>query len=124
MPAITFSNEDIKAGYLVQNPGRFKYEISNIKSKPAKTDGSPNYTIQFKGLDGEMEGVVVFVMISSKAPWLLAPIFKAASGGELVPGKNYELDDLKGVVLSAMTVRGQREDGSQFNNLTDYRPVE
>jgi hypothetical protein len=125
MPAITFTDEDIKAGFLVQNPGRYKYELSNVKVKPAKTDGSPNYTFVFKGLDGEMAGVSVFYMASSKAGWLIAPIVKAANGGKApVPGQKYEIDDLKGVVLTAMTARGQREDGTYFNSLSDFKPVE
>lgn len=124
MPAIKFSNDDIKAGYLIQNPGRFTYELTNVKTKAAKSDGSPNYIFQFKGLDGEMEGVVVFVMLSSKAGWLIAPIVKACNGGELEAGVEYNPEDLKGCRVSAMTTRGTREDGGMFNSLNDFKPVE
>jgi hypothetical protein len=124
MPKVNFSNEDIKAGFLVQNPGRYEYVIERITVKPAKSDGSPNYTFLFKGKSGEMDGVPVFVMISSKAGWLLTPIFKAANGGKpLETGVEYDTDDLVGVSLSAMTTRGQREDGSPFNMLSDYMPI-
>jgi hypothetical protein len=124
MPKVSFSNEDIKAGFLVQNPGRYEYTIKRVTVKPAKSDGSPNYTFLFQGTSGEMEGVPVFVMISSKAGWLLTPIFKAANGGKpLESGTDYDTDDLLGVSLSAMTTRGQREDGSPFNMLSDYMPI-
>jgi hypothetical protein len=124
MPAISFSNDDIKAGYLIQNPGRYKYELTKIKVKPAKTDGSPNYVFQFKGLDGEMEGVVVFVMLSSKASWLIAPIVKACNGGVLEAGVEYNVEDLAGCQVTAMTTRGTRDDGGMFNSLNDFKPVE
>ena len=124
MPKVHFSNEDIKAGFLVQNPGRYEYVIEKVIVKPAKSDGSPNYTFLFKGKSGEMDGVPVFVMISSKAGWLLTPIFKAANGGKpLDADAEYDTDDLVGVSLSAMTTRGQREDGSPFNMLSDYMPI-
>lgn len=124
MPKVRFSNEDIKAGFLVQNPARYEYVIEKVIVKPAKSDGSPNYTFLFKGKSGEMDGVPVFVMISSKAGWLLTPIFKAANGGKpLDPDQDYDTDDLVGVSLSAMTTRGQRDDGSPFNMLSDYMPI-
>lgn len=124
MPAIKFTEEDVKAGYLVKTPGRYKYELSNIKTKAARTDGSPNYIFVFKGLEGEMAGVAVFYMASSKAQWLIAPLVKAANGGEEpTPGVEYDLDSLKGVVLTAMTTRGQRDDGTYFNALGDFQPV-
>jgi|WetSurMetagenome_2_1015567.scaffolds.fasta_scaffold404833_1 hypothetical protein len=125
MPTVSFSDEDIKSGFLVQTPGRYNYELTKVKTKAAKTDGSPNYILQFKGLNGEMEGVVVFVQISSKAKWLLAPIFRAANNGEpLEKDKSYEIDDLVGCTFSAMTSRGQSEQGNYFNNLSDWKPVE
>jgi hypothetical protein len=121
MPVMKFTEADIKSGFLVQNPGRYNYEILDVTSKPAKTDQSPNYTFRVRGLNGEMKDVVIFIQISSKAPWLLMPIFKAANGGkDLVEGQEYNTDDLKNVRLSAMTNRGTREDGSQLNNLTGW----
>ena len=125
MPVMKFTDEDIKAGFLVQNPGRYNYEIVDIKEKPAKSDGSPNYTFVCVGLSGEMKGVRVFVMASSKAGWLITPIFKAANNGvPLEAGRDYNTDDLKGVKVSAMTVRGQRDDGSYFNSLVDWKPFD
>lgn len=125
MPIVSFSDEDIKSGYLVKNPGRFNYEISDIKQKPAKTDGSPVYQFIFKGMDGEMAGVLVVVGISSKAKWLLVPLFRAANGGkELEKDYQYNTDDLKGVVISAMTSRGQTDQGTYFNALGDYLPAQ
>ena len=124
MAKIKFSNDDIKSGFLVKTPGHYTYEIQKVTSKPASTDGSPNYLFRFKGLNGEMEGVTVFVQISSKASWLMAPIFKAANNGVLDPEVEYDPEDLVGIQISAMTTRGTRQDGSLQNVLSDYRPVE
>jgi len=69
MPIVKFTNEDIKSSYLVVNPDWYDYEISKVTEKPAKSDGSPNYWITFKGQSGEMEGVLVTKLYSSKAGW-------------------------------------------------------
>lgn len=124
MGKIKFSNDDIKSGYLVKTPGVFSYQIEKVTEKPSGTDGSPNYTFRFKGLDGEMEGVVVFVMLSSKASWLLAPIFKAANAGQLDPNTEYDVKDLEGCSVRAMTTRGTDNNGNIRNNLAGFMPVE
>lgn len=124
MPAIRFSDQDIKAGFLVKNPGRYNYMLADYKTKAAKTDGSTNYILRFVGLNGEMKDVPVFVIISSKAQWLWTPIFTAANGGkELVPDQDYDIDTLKDIRLSAVTNRGTR-DGIQFNQLQDWKPFD
>lgn len=125
MPKIKFSNDDIKSGFLVKTPGVYKYSIEKVTEKPASTDGSTNYTFRFKGLNGEMEGVTVFVMISSKASWLLAPIFRAClNGQELDPEKDYDPQDLVGCTIQAMTSRGTDNNGNIRNNLSGYSPAE
>lgn len=123
MGKIKFSNDDIKAGYLVKTPGVYNYQIEKITEKPSGTDGTPNYTFRFKGLNGEMEGVVVFVMLSSKATWLLAPIFKAANNGELSSDSEYDVKDLEGCTVSAMTSRGTDNNGNLRNNLAGFAPA-
>lgn len=122
---MNFSDADIKSGFLVKNPGRYNYVLKEVKTKAAQTDGSPNYIFVFEGTSGEMLGVPVTVMISSKAKWLLPPIFKAANGGkDLEAGTEYNTDDLVGVNFSAYTSRGSRQDGSPFNQLGDWMPAQ
>ena len=70
-----------------------------------------------------MEGVVVFVMLSSKATWLLAPIFKAANNGELSSDSEYDVKDLEGCTVSAMTSRGTDNNGNLRNNLAGFAPA-
>jgi hypothetical protein len=87
------------------------------------SDGSPNDWITFKGVSGEMLGVLVTKCYSSKAGWALLPLVKACNGGKDVPpGVDFELNDLVGVRVSSMTRRGDFN-GSVINDLVDFRPV-
>ena len=122
MPIVKFTNEDIKSSYLVVNPDWYDYEISKVTEKPAKSDGSPNYWITFRGKSGEMEGVLVTKLYSSKAGWAMVPLIKAVNNGK-EPGAEtpFELNDLIGVSVTAMTRRGDFN-GSSINDLVDFRP--
>ena len=122
MPVVNFTEEDIKSSYLVQNPDWYVYEITKITEKPARSDGSPNNWITFKGQTGEMKGVLVTKCYSSKAGWALVPLVKAC-GVEPAQGQSFELDNLKGVQVQAMTRRGDFN-GSVVNDLVDFRPVQ
>ncbi len=119
MPAVTFTTEDLKSSYQVQNPGWFEYEITKISEKPATTDGSPNIFVTFMGKSGEMEGVRITWMNNSKANWKAVPLFKAANGGTLESGRKYDYSDLIGCKVQAMTKRGDRFP----NELVDFRPA-
>lgn len=124
MPKVKFTAEDLKSSYLVQNPDWYVYEIIKITEKPAKSDGSPNNWITFKGESGEMAGVLVTKCYSSKAGWALVPLVKAANGGkEPSAESDFELDDLLKVKVQAMTRRGDFN-GSVVNDLVDFRPVQ
>jgi hypothetical protein len=123
MPVVKFTNEDIKSSYLVQTPDWYDYEVTKVTEKPAKSDGSPNYWITFKGQSGEMEGVLVTKLYSSKAGWAMVPLIKAVNGGkEPVSDTPFELNDLVGVKVSSMTRRGDFN-GTTINDLVDFRPV-
>ena len=120
---IRFSQADIKAGYLVQEPGWFDYIIKDHKTKPAKSDGSANHLFFFEGQSGEMQGVTVVKLYSSKVPAFMVPLFKAANGGkDLDENTEYNEADLVGVALQAYTKRGQNQEGSPINDLVDFRP--
>ena len=124
MPVVNFTEEDIKSSYLVQNPDWYVYEITKITEKPARSDGSPNNWITFKGQTGEMKGVLVTKCYSSKAGWALIPLVKACNGGKDVTAETeFELNDLVGVRVQGMTRRGDFN-GSVVNDLVDFRPVQ
>ena len=116
---VKFTEEDLKSGYQVQNPGFFDYEITKISSKPANTDGSPNYFVTFLGESGEMAGVRVTMMYSSKARFAFMPLFKAANGGVVERDHEYSWDNLVGCKVKGWTKRGDRYP----NEITDFRPI-
>lgn len=119
MPIVSFTEEDIKSGYQVQNPGFYEYEVVKVETKPASTDGSPNYIVALLGQSGEMSGVRVTTLFSSKAKFAFIGLFKAANGGQIEKGKDYDWDQLIGCKVKAWTKRGDRFP----NELTDFRPV-
>jgi len=123
MTMINFSESEIKAGYLVQTPDWYDYVIKDHKEKPAKTDGSANHIFIFEGQNGEMSGVPVVKLYSSKVAAFMVPLFKAANGGkDLTPGAGIDPNDLVGITLQAYTKRGQNQEGSPINDLVDFRP--
>lgn len=119
MPVVSFSDEDLKAGHQVENPGFYEYDITKYDVRPAGTDGSPNYIVTFVGQSGEMAGVRVSALFSSKAKFAYMPLFKAANGGKLEKGVDYDWDNLVGCRIKAWTKRGDRFP----NELGDFRPV-
>ena|SRR5437899_1054629 len=128
MPAITFSEEDIKAGSIVaaDKQGWFTFEVGNTKEKPAKTDGSTVYTVALKVLDGpdtNMHGALVFKTYSEKALWRAKDFFLAL-GGEIKAGARFEFDDCKGMKLQGYLRKGKNSDnGEDTNEITNFRPV-
>lgn len=117
---VQFTEEDLKSGYQVQTPGFYDYEIIKHDKQPAKTDGSPNHIVTFLGQgESEMGGVRVTALFSSKAKFAYIGLFKAANGGTIEKGKDYNWDSLVGCRVKAWTKRGDRFP----NELTDFRPV-
>ena len=83
MPVVTFSKDDIKSSHLVDQPGWYEYEIKKVNPKPAKSDSaSTNYWVTFRGLSGEMEGVLVTEMWNSKASWAMVSLYRATHNGD------------------------------------------
>lgn len=124
MPVITFTQQDIKSSHIVEKPDWYEYEIKKVSSKPAKTDGSANYWVTFRGLNGEMEDVLVTEMWSSKAGFAMVPLYRGTHGGEdPKAGDSLDFNELVGIKLRAMTVRGDKF-GSIGNCLKDFRPLE
>lgn len=124
MPVITFTQDDIRSSHLVEKPDWYDYEIKKVSQKPAKTDGSVNNWVTFRGLSGEMEGVLVTEMWSSKAGWAMIGLYRGTHNGENPKaGDTLDFNDLVGIKLRAMTVRGDKF-GAIGNCLKDYRPLE
>lgn len=122
MSLITFSESEIKSGYLVQQADWYEYEVKDYKEKPATTDGSPNHIWFFEGLSGEMEHVPVVKLISSKMKSDLINIMRAFNGGkDPSVGQTFDPADTKGIRLMAYTKRGQDQNGKTINELTDFR---
>lgn len=123
MSLISFTDSELKAGYLVQNPNFYEYVVTDFKEKPANTDGSPNYIWFLKGLSGEMEEVPVVKFCSSKMKTDLLNIMKAFNGGkDPAPGQTMDPKDTIGIHVEAYTKRGQDQNGKSINELTDFRP--
>lgn len=121
---IKFTESDLKEGYLVENPGWYEYKADTYVEKPAKTDGAPNHIWNFVGQNGEMTGVPVFKLISSKMRADLVVIMKAFNGGvNPAAGTEIEGKDTVGIVIEAMTKRGTDQNGKTINDLIDFRPV-
>lgn len=124
MPVVTFTKEDIASSHLVENPGWFEYEIKKVSPKAAKSDpNSMNYWVTFKGLSGEMTGVQVTEMWNSKAGWAMVSLYRATHDGkDPVEGDTLKFEDLVGIKLQAMTMKGDKF-GSIGNCLKDYKPL-
>jgi len=123
MGKIRFSPATIKAGFLVENPDWYDYEIVKHMEKAATT-GSVNHILIFEGRSGEMDGVPVSKLINEKADWVALPIFVAANGGNPPdPESDYDWDDLVGVRMSVFTKRGARQDGTPQNDLVEFKPL-
>lgn len=123
MSLISFSESELKAGYLVQNSDWYDFEVTEYKEKPATTDGSPNHIWFLKGLSGEMDQVPVFKLISSKMKTDLLNIMKAFNGGIApAPGQTMDPKDTVGLKVQAYTKRGQDQNGKTINDLVDFRP--
>lgn len=124
MPVVTFTKDDIRSSHLVEKPDWYGYEIVKVNPKPAKSDGSTNYWITFRGLDGEMEGVLVTEMWNIKAPWSMVNLYRGTHGGnDPKAGEEFKLEDTLNIKLQAYTNRGDKF-GTIANCLKDFRPLQ
>jgi len=122
MGKIKFSEQTIRAGFLVQTPDWYGYKITKHTEKPSDK-GTINHFLIFEGKTGEMNGVPVVFMCNEKADWVALPLFKAALGNQDPdPNKEYDWDDLVGLELEAMTKRGEDQNGAPRNSLIEFSP--
>ena len=78
MSKLRLTPEDHLRGKVIP-PGWYPVEVVNVEEKPAKSDGSTNWSIECKVIDGELKGVVLYTNFNEKAPGF-AKNFIVASG--------------------------------------------
>lgn len=126
MGAIRFSEGTLKAGFLVENPGVYEFELTQHKEMPSKSGTSTNHILTWTGRSGEMSEVPVTMFINEAADWVALPIWQAALHPKQVEkDAAYNWDDLVGIHLKAVCKRGERfgSNGVIENQLSDFRPV-
>jgi len=122
---ITFSDSDVKAGYLVQEPGWYDYKILSARENPSKSGETTNYFVEVRGESGEMKDVEFTIMFNTHKAFRgkITRLFVAANGGnDLAPGKAYNWKDVIGITLQGYTQRGQDQNGNPVNDIPDFRP--
>jgi len=122
---ISFSESDIKAGYLVQEPNWYDYKILTCRENLSKKGTSTNYFVSLRGESGEMNGVEFQIMLNTSEGFRgkIIRLFQAANGGnELTAGKPYNWKDVIGLTISGYTLRGLDQNGNSINDVSDFRP--
>lgn len=119
--------DDLKKGDLI-NPGWYPVEITDYEEKDAQTDGSTNCFFSFKVLDGPFKGVTVKKMFNEKALGFGKNLW-ATLKFPFDPEKGYELStelfkQTIGQKLQIYSKRGTSNKGNDFNDVTDFRPLQ
>lgn len=96
MALLKMSKSDLKQGKVVR-PGRYKAEITDVQTKPAKTDGSTNYIFVLTGSEGEAKDVRFQDLYSEKFLGRMRGLLEAL-GATLPEDGDFDidLDTLKG----------------------------
>jgi hypothetical protein len=123
----TVTPDDLKRGDLV-DPGWYHVVISDYSEKDAKTDKSTNCFFTFKIQDGPFKGVQPRTMFNEKALGFGKALW-ATLGFPFDKDKGYDLSsDLfkqtPGAHLEIYVTRGKSENGNEFNDVKDYRPLQ
>jgi hypothetical protein len=122
MPKIRVTREDMLRSKTVK-PGWYRATVKRVGEKPAKTDGSTTWPIDFTLLsEGEFQGVPVSTVFSEKAPGF-AIKFIEACGGKVGPdGGEMELSRAEGKELEIF-IDNDLYDGRLTNKIKDYRSI-
>lgn len=118
--------DDLKRGELIP-PGWYPVEIIEYKEEDAKTDGSCNSIFYFKVIDGPQKGAQLKRLFNEKALGFGKNMY-AALKFPLVNG-GYELstelfNQTVGHKLQVYVKRGKSNQGNEFNDVSDFRPIE
>jgi len=123
---ITFSDEDVKSGYVLQGePGWFDLKVLEVRKNDAKSGKSVNYFVKVRGEEGELKSVIWTVMFNTSDGFRdkIKRFFVACNGGnDLQAGKTYNWNDTVGVLVRGYVQRGQDQNGNSINDVPDFRP--
>jgi len=90
MVLLKLTKSDLKAGKVVK-PGRYRGKITEVQIKPAKTDGSTNYTVISVGTEGQAADVRFQDVYSEKYLGRFRPLLEAL-GTELPDDDDFPID--------------------------------
>lgn len=118
--------DDLKKGDLIE-PGWHPAEIVDYDEKEANTDGSTNCNFYFKIIDGPFKGNSAKRLFNEKALGFGKALWKTL-GFPLDPVKGYDLstDLFKQTIGSKLMIyikRGKSNQGNEFNDVADFRPM-
>ncbi len=122
MAKIRISPEDILRSKTIK-PGWYRATVKRVGEKPAKTDGSTTWPIDFSIItEGEFAGVPVSTVFSEKAPGFAIKFIEACGGKIDKDGGEMELSRAVGKELEIF-VDNDLYDGRLTNKIKDYRAV-
>jgi hypothetical protein len=124
---ITFTDSEVKSGYLVQQPAWYRLKILGVRKMISQKGDSDNYFVEILGRSGEMTDVEFTKMFNTSKGFKVNIVryFVACNGGnDLQPGKQYGFDDTVGVELEGYVTRGADKNGNPINDVGDWRPIQ
>lgn len=122
MALFAFTEEDIARDKLVA-PGWYVVQCMKVEDKAAKTDGSNNTWITWKGMSGDAAMVEVAECLNEKFAPNAKKLIAALTGAKVEAGVQYKID--AGLVekqLEAFIAPGD-VNGTIRNTIKDYRPL-
>jgi len=105
------------------DPGIYNVEVANIEEKQASTDGSQNWNVDFKIIDGKFKGVTVYKTFNEKGAGF-AIDFAKACGATIDPKKDYDLDFNRTLHCKLrVDVKNKLYEGNMKNNVVGFLPL-
>lgn len=124
MLKISLTPQEIKRGKLIENPGWYGCEITEISTKPSKGDKSTNYWVYFKGLTGEATDMTFFRLFNEKALGFIVPFLKACGvevNEETGEVQNFDLHALVNRKIRLYIKQGDNN-GQAVNQVDGFEP--
>lgn len=122
MPKIRITPEDILRSKTVKI-GWYRAIVKRVGEKPAKTDGSTTWPIDFTiTTPGEFQNVPLQAVFSEKAPGFAVKFIESCGGKITAEGGEMELSRAVGKELEVY-VDNDLYEGRMTNKIKDYRPA-